>query len=576
MHHASRVVRGGGTSMKRVLVGALVAGLMMVMTASPASACESVAWLVEDECNRHRWQAGQQSLESPEITWTVYDMFGESPGPWWDVRLDTMWDTERLLTSDPGSVTYLSNSEGPVNPNGFSDKGIIYAPYRWSVEGVYLPNADIHEPVFMPVLGAETVAGAEASLEVYGQYAYQAFWDDYVIPTWSSNPDWDPDFNTYLSYVYDDGYIMVSLTNVTMNREAAEEWLGMGQSETPADWWAANRDTYRSNWQGWMDWQGRDIYDIYCGYEWVYTDLITLMDLEEDGDDIVLKIFHTSWGYEALLTRWLLASELSVHQPYMEDITMVVDYREDDCDFYLDAVAQWSLHCVKQNLTAPSDNVPCAWAWEPIGLDYIPSVSIHPSDYDPYEGLTYQSWNCGDPSYSEEVPYEVTPWALSLPAYGKLAVELPHGSDVTGYYGEVVPSDAMASLWDGDSSAYDAIRYIGEMDLGYCMLGDAVWDYDEISKVLTVNGPYDFENPRDGDLLYHGAPWIEFNVAPLSLEGDGQENVDSEGVLMVSNLALPSASGSGGQVMSPASPLCAAILAVAALVGYAGRRHEFQ
>ncbi|MDH3366149.1 MAG: hypothetical protein OEM29_09155 [Thermoplasmata archaeon] len=503
--------------MKRVLVGIFVAGLMATITVSPCLACEPITLMSEDERYRYQWQVGEQPLNSPEITWTVHDMFGEPPGPWWDVRLDTVWDTERLLTSDPGSVAYLSNSEGPVDPNGFSDKGIIYAPYRWNVEGVNLPNADVHNPVFMPVMGTGAIAGAEATIETYCQYAHQAFWTDYVIPTWSSNPDWNPDFDPYLTGPYNDGWVTVTLINVTMNREAAEEWLGMGQLETPSDWWTANCDTYRSAWSAWMNWQGNDVYDIWCGYDWYLDEVVTMMDLEENSHFVTLKIFFTSWGYEALMTRWLLASQLSVHQPYMEDITMVVDCREDDCDFYLDAVAQWSLHCVKANETSPGDNAMCAWVWEPIGLDYMPSVSSHPSDYDPYVGFTYQSWNCGDPSYSGEIPYEVAPWAFNLPVYGRLVVEFPQGTDVVGYYGEPLPSYAMVSLWNGDSSAYDAIRYIGEMDLGYCMLGDAVWDYDEISKVLTVNGPYDFENPRDGDLLYHGAPWIEFNVVPPSL-----------------------------------------------------------
>jgi WD40 repeat protein len=38
--------------------------------------------------------------------------------------------------------------------------------------------------------------------------------------------------------------------------------------------------------------------------------------------------------------------------------------------------------------------------------------------------------------------------------------------------------------------------------------------YDPFNKTLTFTGPYDFDNPggRAGEMLYHGAPWIEFNI----------------------------------------------------------------
>jgi len=123
-----------------------------------------------------------------------------------------------------------------------------------------------------------------------------------------------------------------------------------------------------------------------------------------------------------------------------------------------------------------------------------------------------------------------------LPEYGQLIIELPLGNDVIGYYAEPVAADAVANAWDQYaywdepvvSADYDDIRYYGEMSLGYAMLGDAVWDYDGVSKVLTVNGPYDFENanPDNDSLLYHGAPWIEFNVIP-PLEADVGESVDA-------------------------------------------------
>jgi hypothetical protein len=38
--------------------------------------------------------------------------------------------------------------------------------------------------------------------------------------------------------------------------------------------------------------------------------------------------------------------------------------------------------------------------------------------------------------------------------------------------------------------------------------------YDPVNKTLTINGPHNFDNSGRGvgSPLYHGAPWIEFNV----------------------------------------------------------------
>ncbi len=444
-----------------------------------------------------------------DITWKVYDMFGETPKEWWDIRWDSTWNTEAFLTTDAGNVTYLYNSEGGGEPNGMRDQGLIYAPYRWNVEGVFLPNMNVHDPVFMYTVDSGPVPGSEVSMDIYCQYANTDEWTNYFEPTWSSNIDWDDSYDVgYLSS--NDGYITMNLMNVTMNREAAEEWMGMPQGDDPDDWWAANRDSYKADWMAWIDDQGNNVYDIYCGYEYFYDELITMMDMTSDGSEVTLNIVHVTWGYEVLLTRWTLATELSVNQPYMEDIKVVIDYRESDVDFELDGVAQWGMHAVKANETTGND---CAWVWEPIGIDYIGSMTQHPmSYYDPYLDLTYQSWNVGDPGLGSEIYYEACPWAFTLPEYGKLVIELPD-YDVVGYYADDVPADAMADVWDDDQSVYDGLRYTGDMSLGWYDLNTCTnWEFAD--KVLTINGPYEFTNDvRDDGTLYHGAPWIEFNVA---------------------------------------------------------------
>lgn len=470
------------------------------------------------------------------VVYRIYDMFMEEWGPWWYYRYTSeTWDTERELTGDSGEMTYLYSTNH--NPTGdLNDQGLIYAPYRWNVTGEKLPNLDVHTPMFTQRVGSTPIEGAEASMHIQFQYVFPqedgpgGWWEDYWIPEWGETLDWEGgtlwadalDAEAWEangeSWMDDhDGYFMATYYNITMNREAAEEWIGLPQTEgDPADWWATNEETFIEDWDTWIDEdQGDGEYDIYCGYEWSYTFPGTMMRLNTVDDDIMLEIGHFSLGYEALMTRWLEASEISVHQPYFEDFEMVVDYRADDIDVTLDGVCHWSMHCVLQNGTDIGTEAPCAWAWEPIGLDYIHSFGTHPSDYDPYYDLQYQSWNCGDVNLGNEFGYEYTPWEMDLLTYATLIIELPDaGVMVPGYYGEILPPDAIKNVWDGDDSDYEGIRYYGQMEFGYLDFSGAPYELSGDGRTLTINGLADFENPHPDDdtYLYHGAPWVEFNV----------------------------------------------------------------
>ncbi|UCE45091.1 MAG: hypothetical protein JSU93_06815 [Methanobacteriota archaeon] len=469
------------------------------------------------------FESGQPSAT---VTYTISEMFEAEWGPWWDYRLaSSTWDTERLLTDEAGEITYLySLLHNPVS----GGQGLIYAPYRYSVDAVNMPSLNVHEPVLMPTTGS-TVEGAAVSMDVYFQYLYETGgdWTNLWIPKWGSDGDfatvyeapvdpsaWISDMeSTILSA--NDGYMTGTMIEVTMNRAAAEEWLGMPDSVEPLEWWSYVGDDYLADWNSWIWGQGNEVFDIYCGYEWTYDILGTIMKMSLDGDDVVLEIGHVSWGYEALITRWMEHTDVSMHQPYMEDFSMVVDFREGDVDLAYDGVAQWSLHCVDQNNTGLGGH--CAWAWEPIALDYIESWPAHPdSDYDQYVGLTYQSWNCGDPCIETEVDYEYTPVEMDLAEYRTLVIVMPT-DPVIGYYAEIVDENAIVNVWGGDLSDYTAIQYLGTMSLGYMNLNGNSYSYDPVNNILTIEGPADFANPHPSDpsALYHGGPWIEFNVTPL-------------------------------------------------------------
>ncbi|OGS52436.1 MAG: hypothetical protein A3K75_04310 [Euryarchaeota archaeon RBG_13_61_15] len=437
-----------------------------------------------------------------ERSYRVYDMFQEPWGPWWPQR-KAYYGTDFILTNAPGENTMI------FTPSTRGYQALMYAPYRWSADARNLPNVNVHAPEFMPVLGTATT-GAEASMGVYFQYIDDAWYNGYWLPTWGTDPNWKA-----LTLSKNDGYYLGAVISATMNREAALEWMGMPLDANPATWWSANEDAYVTDWQAWIDYEGNERLDIYCGYEYAYVDLSTTMDLTTDAEgNVVLTIGHLSWGYEILMTRWLTETEICVHEPWYEDFTLTATFGEDLANVALDGVAQYGFHAVKAEGTVNSG----AWVWEPVRIDYVEGSFAHPtSDYDPYAYVTYQSWNSGDGLFSQDVVYEQTPQWFNLTENDKLTVQLPTGSAI-GFKGEGVTTTAITNLRkSGILTPWLDLKQYGSMDLGSYVTGGIALEpfYDPATKTLEIVGPADFDNARHpGGELYHGAPWIEFEVTP--------------------------------------------------------------
>jgi hypothetical protein len=390
-------------------------------------------------------------------------------------------------------------------------------------------NVDVHRPEFMPILGGVgPQAGARADMHIRMQYLSHAWWYEYWYPRFGGG---GLVLRNYINSTSVDGYLIGTIIDVELNREAAYEWMGMPLTGDPAIWWAAHQFVYEDAWTSWVMNEGNSRLDIYCGYadryypEWTWSN----MTVAPDGD-ILLTISHVSYGYEVLMTRWLTESELCVHQPMFEDFDLDAKYSNGTANVTFDAVAQYNFHAVKANGSTGNDG---AWVWEPTRIDYWPSWSnqpaYHPSDYDPYAGpswggsRTYRSWDSGDPKFGMEVEYEHTPHRFNLTEFQTLIVKLPQGSNVPGYLGQGVGPNAIINMSDGDTHDYDALGYTGTASLGFVVSNpasplDMGSVYDPITKTLTFSCPYNFNNPggRGGGMLYHGAPWIEFNVSAVS------------------------------------------------------------
>ena len=505
-----------------------------------------------------------EPIPVPEKTYLLYDMFQEPWGWWWPLRWQ-YYSTDVIVTDEPGmSTMYFMPGKSAASPYS----GLFYAPYRFSVDARNQTTLSLSKPEFMPAFGP-AVAGAEAKIDVYSQYLEPNWWNSYWVPTWSSEPLWKGNDWIYRSGA--DGYDLGTHYTVNMNRQAAEQWLNLPQTAAdPLTWWAANKDAYITNWVAWINFEGNKRLDIYCGYEWPY-DINggTFMTLKEEADgSLTLDIGHIALGWEILLTRWFVETKICPLEVYMEDITLSAVYKANKVDVMADFVAQYSMHAVKQNKTALGDTA-SAWAWEGIKIDYITRIG-HPSQYKWYSSIGYQSWNCGDPAFGTKVPYEATPGWFNLTDGDKLILKAPTGT-VPGFKAVALLDEDIISAALGDKTAVYAIMQNGTMDLGYFRTApnevgqpDLRPGWSAATKTLTIVGPQNFDNhrhksgtttpaptpvPAGGNPLYHGAPWIEFNV-----------------VQPAASASMPGAEVTlRGEVVGPASAIADSVTALAAL-----------
>lgn len=505
-------------------------------------------------------QANIDIMLSPEVTYTVYDMFEQPWREWWWQR--SAYDVDIVLSNSTHNYTFIYNQDGGAYA------AIIYAPYRWNTTADNMSTLSVNKPEFMPTYGPKDVPDAHAEMALHWEYLNWTWWNSYWAPTWEHNPRWiAADYNnTVMMMMGGDGYELGVVYTIEMNREAALTWFNMSLSDTPAAWWAANESAYMSAWSTWLDYEGNTRLDIAAGYDDLYYDLGEIAAMTELPDgNVSFTLVHFSWGFEVLTTRWLAEAKICEHSTYMEDFTLSAQYREKSADVTFDAVCQWNLHAVKANQSANGS----AWVWEPMNIDYV-TMSGHPSNYAPWASLMYADWNAGDPNnglpLGSPFYYETTPLWMNLTSYQKLIIRLPTRSDVIGYKGVNLSADAILNAYFGDKTQYEAITVYGEMTLGYFMTGgvDLAPMYDAVSKTLTIVGPQQFDNYHwyPGGPIYHGAPWIEFNVTPggstLSLPAAG---------------AAPSAPASmSAEVSSLAAVMAGAALAVCAIAVGAWRR----
>jgi len=516
---------------------------------------------------------------SMEIKYTMYDIMMQPWGEWYNWRYP-IYTQDIVLNTNPGESTMV------YNPDKTGMQGIIYAPYRWNVTASNMTTLDVGAPMIMPANGTPDVPGAEASVNIYMEYLDNANWLNYWWGTWHSDPTWTG--NATMNKQKLDGYYLGVVYKVVMNREAAEEWMGMPQASDVATWWAANGATYKTDWQNWILWQGNSVYDIFCGYEFKYANMELYMSCSElPTGEVQLNIGHVNWGFEVLITRWMRAADICHHETYMENLTLNAHYNSLWGDVTYDGVCQYSLRAVQANKSTGDGG---AWQWEPAKIDYIASISGHISDFDTWALLTYKSHAAMDPLLGSQVAYDATPQSFNLTDYMTFEVKLRDGTNVLGYKGikgdiwydpglgmdiTCIINAAPLPFGYGDKSNYTAAETHGWMSLGYYESNGVDFGsmYDNTTKILTIHGPYNFENYGRGIGIarYHGAPLLEFNVTPIVAKAT---SVPTE--MPVTNVPAPVSAepvAASGTLLSMAAVTMLMLLVVMTL-GVSVRREE--
>ena len=458
-------------------------------------------------------------VSSPsEIRYRIYNMFEDHWMPFWKWRYKT-YSTDIILSNTPGNYTMI------YNPDKQGYQGIVWAPYRMNINASNLTNVNVHDPLFMPVLDSNhTFASANATVNVFFQYLYWEWWNSTWVTRWGS----DPAFYDSMTKQKTDGWYLGVQYNVTMNREAAQEWMRLPITATDvAAWWAANASSYKSQWTAWMMDQGNNVSDVFNAYEFPMSFTGPYANLTElPNGDVRLSLDHVSWGYEVLMNRWFMKKQICTHQPYLENATLSAKLDDKMTNMTFDSVAQYSLRAVKANESAGTGP---AWNFEAIREDYLAPSFNHPdSDFAQFVPLTYFSWAAGDPWWNTENAYDYTPGWFNLTKSETLTFELPRHK-VIGYEGKLVGPNAINNITyggypnGGDYGEYNSLTHYGDMSLGFYITNlapesgpglDLDSMYDPVNKTLTIEGPHNFDNSGRGwgQPLYHGAPWIEFNV----------------------------------------------------------------
>jgi len=559
-----------GAPWKKVLAMAMVAvmvGAAFVMlvplSKQPASAPD------DDK------QAGTQANER-EVTYTISNIgesylkdsrdvdgargvHGSTPGlsDWWTLRKVLYSDTI-AHDSFPYYVAYQPES-GSNNWGGVTHLSYgTYGFYRFAFEATNLttvasgPNKD---PLFLPLLGPGALGLDGGNVQLNWHITYLTTTDvtsmlagtHYANTYYGVTPAQVAPLGT-VSYANDGWYIEHS-GSMTFDRLAAAKFLNLrGAGDLGPQFTTANAaGALNTSWaQHYLTDGAPDApYDIYACYDYSINTgpancYFLKLDPTSTPDSLVLRIWGYTWGFEALMTRYLDVQGL-IHDfiPWPEDwyFNATITPTGANIDSRMEAVYHMTTWKDTGYWWGPSYMLEAAHndyndygttGWPSRFIDYMAYDLPGPGGYAP----TREQWEPGTNNIGTEVAYIVTPTLWNLGSYEKLIVKLPTGPHM-GYIpyngsNEVpVVSDTFPKQGGGNDAKIAEMnthQLWGELVLGPGTLPSALYSntyYDATSKALTINGPTTWTgnmNPHAGytTLFETGVPKLMFDVAKVS------------------------------------------------------------
>ncbi|OGS52647.1 MAG: hypothetical protein A3K75_00925, partial [Euryarchaeota archaeon RBG_13_61_15] len=343
---------------------------------------------------------------SRNVAFRWYDMFNVPFGEYYDYR---------LISSGGYPVVSMTDSYPYVFDCAWSSVDVwTYSNMRLEVDAVNLPDISMDTPLFVPLLGGVPLEG-------------------------NATVDWDMHYGTFDEIYYNyseflgslyDGWMTVNKVNVTMNETAAIAILGISESEYDdfASAWAARGAEISDAYYDWMKDQGQTQHDIFNMIEYPFSMLYwpSVCEAEKVGESVVLRLDFVTWGMEALMTKWLRASFMPTEQCF-EDFSMHAEIGPSTTDLSIDTAVAYAVNAY----TSVLSGMPC-WRWEGRLQDVLASTYLHPvSNFDPYEGLTFESLEPGNELYGTMVYYnQHTPGAFGLAGGETLTFEWPAGDQM--------------------------------------------------------------------------------------------------------------------------------------------------
>lgn len=415
------------------------------------------------------------------VQYRWHGMFEEPFGDWWDHR----WNYQIVSDSYP----YIYGKY--VDYGGI---GAYYSSMQLDLDAYNLPEVNMNaNPEFLPQLGTER--GGTAAIDWCLQYI-----------TYEEAAATSP-----LLAAYYDGWISRLSGMVALDATAAKGVMGVtdGDLEDFDTWWAANEMSFTTAYESWLI-EDAERLGTFSMYDWPLQIMIMNMDAFKENDTVVLSYDLVSWGMEALMTKWLHEAFMPTEW-YFEDFSMHAVISPETADIQVDTAVTGAVFGWKDIST---DEL--SWVWRGMLQDYIPSYETlgqQPSDFDPYEELSYMNMYAGSQWYGYMVPFEYTPGAFNLSEGEELSFEWPGGPqtfivadhdyvtaeyEMTVPYSEPSPADLPAGV--SVDTALRTLKFEGPIDM-------YSW-----SREQTAHSYLASEWDRLGVLPY-GMPWIEFRAS---------------------------------------------------------------